>query len=387
MPTRSRLRDLECAACGHQVPWRQLNNTCPACERFLLARYDLRPRQTAPEALSGRAPTMWRYEELLPPLDAGPVTLGEMMTPLLRLTLLERECDLGALWLKDEGRLPTGTFKARGMALAVTMAKQLGARAVAAPSAGNAGAALAAYARRAGLEATVFFPPDVPAVMVGEARAAGARVVEVESLAAGAMQAHAGANSEGWFAVNTLFEPYRVEGKKTMGLEIAEQLSWQVPDVIIYPTGGGTGLIGLWKAFNELHGLGWVDDALPRMVAVQPQGCAPLVRAFARGAEECEPWESPQTIAPGLRVPRSAGDFYLLRILRESNGTAVAVSDAEIEEAARDLAGREGMLVCPEGAATLAALRRLHATGWLPADAVVVAVNTGTGLKHPELFR
>ncbi len=353
---------------------------------MLLARYDLEDAPFDSDALRDRAPTMWRYGEYLPPMPGGPVTLGEMMTPLILLPTLGRTLGMDSLWLKDEGRLPTGTFKARGMAMAVNMAKRLGARALAAPSAGNAGAALAAYARRAGLPATVFFPPDVPAVTIAEARAAGAEIRECASLPDGGAKTREGAAAEKWFGLSTLLEPYRVEGKKTMGLELAEQLGWQVPDVIIYPTGGGTGLIGLWKAFEELRAAGWVSDVPPRMVAVQPVGCAPLVRAFEAGASECIAVEQPDTIAPGLRVPRSAGDFLLLRILRESNGTAIAVADDDIRTAARDLAASEGLLVCPEGAATLAALRALRANGWVGADASVVLLNTGTGLKHPELF-
>jgi len=353
---------------------------------MLLARYDFTGARPDRATLRDRAPTMWRYIEFLPPMPDSPVSLGEMMTPLLRLPALERAFGVRTLWLKDEGRLPTGTFKARGMAVAVTMAKQLGAQALAAPSAGNAGAALAAYARRAGLPATVFFPPDVPPITIAEARAAGAEIRDCASLPDGGAKTREGAAAGKWFGLSTLLEPYRAEGKKTMGLELAEQLDWRLPEVIIYPTGGGTGLIGLWKAFEELRVAGWVSDAPPRMVAVQPVGCAPLVQALEAGASECGPVERPDTIAPGLRVPRSAGDFYLLRILRESKGTAVAVTDDDIRAAARELAASEGLLVCPEGAATLAALRALRANGWVRPDDRVVLLNTGTGLKHPELF-
>ncbi|HET9300770.1 MAG TPA: threonine synthase [Candidatus Polarisedimenticolaceae bacterium] len=346
----------------------------------LLVRYDLQAVSAAVDrdTLRHRPEDLWRYRELLPlPVGALPVSLGEAWTPLLPLRR-------GNVWVKDEGRLPTGSFKARGIALAVSMAHHFGVRKIAMPTNGNAGAALAAYATRAGIESVVFCPEDTPEINLREIQAQGATVRRVQGLIhdCGRLVA-AGRETEGWFDLSTLKEPYRIEGKKTMGLELAEQLGWELPDVILYPTGGGTGLIGMWKAFEELAALGWLDPARrPRMVAVQASGCAPMVRAFEAGRETATPWEGAHTVAAGIRVPAAIGDFLILRAVRESGGFATAVEDAAIL-AARDAVGREeGILLCPEGAATYAAyLQELH-TGRIREDERAVLFNCASGLKY-----
>jgi threonine synthase len=346
----------------------------------LLVRYDLRAVGTAidRDALRARPEDLWRYRELLPlPVGAAPVTLGEAWTPLLRLRR-------GNVWIKDEGRLPTGSFKARGIALAVSMARHFGVRKIAMPTNGNAGAALAAYASRAGMESVVFCPEDTPEINLREIQAQGAAVRRVAGLIhdCGRLVA-SGKEREGWFDLSTLKEPYRIEGKKTMGLELAEQLGWEVPDVILYPTGGGTGLIGMWKAFEELAVLGWIDPARrPRMVAVQAAGCAPIVRAFEAGMETATLWTEAHTVAAGIRVPAAIGDFLILRAVRESGGFATAVEDTAIL-AARDAVGREeGILLCPEGAATYAAYLQERRSGRIGPDERAVLFNCASGLKY-----
>ncbi len=386
------LAHLECSACGNTLEPERLWNLCPTCRKPLLARYDLAAvgQQLSRQALASRPPGLWRYAEVLPVgEEAYRLTLGEGGTPLVRAARLAEEVGFaGELYIKDEGLNPTGSFKARGLAVAVSRAAELGATALSIPSAGNAAGAMSAYAALAGLEAHVFMPADVPEPFVAECRALGAQVRLIEGLitdcgqvAAAELKAHAR------FDVSTLKEPYRLEGKKTMGYEVVEQLGWQYPDVIIYPTGGGTGLIGMWKAFEEMEHLGWITGQRPRMVTVQAAGCAPIVRAFHRGEEAAAPWEKARTVADGLRVPAAVGDFLMLRVLRESRGTAVAVSDEEMLEAAALIGRTQGLFVCPEGGATLAAFRKLVQEGWIRPREQVVLFNTGSGHKYSHLWR
>jgi threonine synthase len=314
------------------------------------------------------------------------ITLGEGGTPLLPALSLSKRLGMRRLYIKDEGLNPTATFKARGMAVAVSRAKELGITRLSLPSAGNAAGALAAYAARAGLEAHLFIPRDAPEANRKESAVAGARLTLVEGhLGDAARLAQSKVQEEGLFDLSTLREPYRVEGKKTMGLEIAMDLGWRMPDAIIYPTGGGTGLIGMWKAFQELLDLEWVQGPQPRFIAVQADGCQPIVKAFHEGAEFCQPWLNPKTVAHGLRVPHPFADSLILRVIRETGGTALAVSDREMVDGMKEMAATEGILPCPEGAATLVALRRLLAIGGIGADATVVLLNTGSGLKYLEL--
>ncbi len=353
----------------------------------LLVRYDLAALAAAldKEELSRRPADLWRYREFLPVRSAGNiVSLGETMTPILAAPRLAAKLGGGRLMIKDEGRLPTGSFKARGLGMAVSMAKELGVTRMAMPTAGNAGAALAAYASRAGIESYVFCPDDAPETTISEIAIQGAQIWRVNGLIndCGRIVAD-GKEAMGWFDASTLKEPYRIEGKKTMGLELAEQFGWDVPDVIFYPTGGGTGLIGMWKAFAELGEIGWIGEKRPRMVAVQATGCAPIVRAFDEGAEFAEPWPDAQTIAHGVRVPVAIGDFLILRAIRESGGFAVAVSDAAILEARDEAAKLEGILLCPEGAATLAAYSEARADGRVAAGETALLFNCGNGLKSP----
>lgn len=385
----SYLTHLECALCGREYDASRLQTLCEDDARPLYPRYDLK---TAGAALSrgdlaGRQASMWRYRELLPVRDDRYiVTLGEGWTPLLHCARLGSELGMENLWVKDEGQMPTGSFKARGLAMAVSKAKELGATRLAIPSAGNAGGALALYAARAGMTAHVYMPKDVPLANRAECRAAGAEAYLVDGLITDCGRiVREGTPVHGWFDVSTLKEPYRVEGKKTMGYEVAEQLGWELPDVILYPTGGGTGLVGMWKAFEEMEALGWIGGRRPRMVAVQAEGCAPIVRAFAQGDQFAQPWENAATMAAGIRVPAAVGDFLMLRALRESNGTALTVSDAEMRQAMTELATREGIFACPEGAATVAALRRLREANWVGRDDRVVLFNTGSAYKYLEL--
>jgi len=357
--------------------------------RPLLVRYDLAAlgQAVTKEALAARAGGFWRYREFLPARRSeNAVDLGEVTTPLVSLPRLGARLGLagGEAIVKDEGRLPTGSFKARGLALAVAMAKELGLSHLAMPTAGNAGAALAAYATRAGLRSTVFCPDDAPEVNISEIELQGATVYRVNGLIndCGKIVGD-GKATAGWFDVSTLKEPYRIEGKKTMGLELAEQMGWRVPDVIFYPTGGGTGLIGMWKAFAELEAIGWLTGKKPRMVAVQATGCAPIVKAYEEGAEHAPLWENAHTIASGMRVPIAVGDFLILRAVRDSGGFAIAVPDEEILAAREEVARAEGLLLCPEGAATVAAYKRALADGRVGTDEQVVLYNCATGLKYP----
>jgi threonine synthase len=331
---------------------------------------------------------MWRYRELLPISEERHVTsMGEGITPLLPAKRLGAKLGCERLFVKEEGLNPTGTFKSRGLSVAVSKAKELGAKTLAMASAGNAGAALAAYGARAGLEVWVFMPTDAPAMNKAECKAHGANLVLVDGLIdAAARVAREQIVEQGWFDLSTLREPYRVEGKKTMGFELAEQFSWLLPDVIIYPTGGGTGIIGMWKAFDELEALGWIGQRRPKMIAVQAAGCAPIVRAFERGSENAEPWEGAETIATGIKVPAALGDYLILRAIRESGGVAISVTDEEIIYSLTELAREEGIFACPEGAATLAGLKRLLAAGTISGSESIVLFNTGAGLIYQELW-
>jgi threonine synthase len=378
---------LECAAsCGAPAlnPWER-HHLC-RCGSPLLVRYDLNAaRAWRRESLRDREPTLWRYRELLPlRADETPVSLGEGFTPLLHATRLGASLGLDRLYVKDESLNPTNSFKARGQAAAITRAKALGASVISIPSAGNAGGAAAAYAARAGLEVQVFLPKDVKRPFVDEARAYGAQVTLVDGLItdAGRIAAERG-GPLGWYDVSTLKEPYRIEGKKTMAYEIAEQLDWTYPDWIIYPTGGGTGMVGMWKAFDELEAIGWIaPQRRPRMVSVQADGCAPIVRAFETGETYAAPWTNASTVADGLRVPRAIGDFLILQAVRESGGTAIAVSDEDLIHGARELGAREGISAAPEGGAAYAAIAALVRQGAIKRDDRVVLFNTGGALKY-----
>ena len=387
---RSTLSHLECGWCHATYPADSLINLCPACGKPLLARYDLDAARAAfpREALAGRPPSLWRYAEMLPVLDpAFRLTLGEGFTPLLPLPRLGTELGLNQLFAKDEGLNPTGSFKARGLCLAVSRAAELGAQAVAIPTAGNAGSAMAAYAARAGLPAYIFVPQDVPAPFVAEMKALGAQVTLVDGLITDCARFVREGVAEGrWFDVSTLKEPYRVEGKKTMGYELAEQFGWTLPDVIVYPTGGGTGIVGMWKAFAELEALGWIGPERPRMVSVQSEGCAPIVRAFQAGERLAAPWQDAHTIADGLRVPAAIGDFLIVDALTESGGTAVAVPDEAILAEMRRLGRLEGIFAAPEAAGTVAGLARLVERGEVQPDERVALFLTGNGLKYHHLI-
>jgi len=381
---------LECAACGETYEARRLHNLCTDCGRPLLARYDLgaAARTLTRESLKGRRADLWRYAEVLPVERAeNIVSLGEGWTPLLTARRLGASLGLRRLYVKDESQNPTQSFKARGMSAAVSMAKELGVKKLAVPSAGNAAGALAAYAALAGLEAHIFMPRDTPRANVVECEQTGARVTLMDGLITDC-GAEVGRRKEreGWFDVSTLKEPYRVEGKKTLGYELAEQMDWELPEVIVYPTGGGTGLIGMWKAFAEMEAMGWIGSKRPRMVTVQAEGCAPIVRAFEEGKRFADEFENAATVASGLRVPKAVGDFLILDALRESNGAAVAVSDAELLAAVREIGAAEGLFVAPEGAACLPALRKLLERGEVNGDERVVLFNTGAGVKYLESF-
>jgi threonine synthase len=374
---------LECGMTGERVAADTLHNLSPA-GKPLLVRYDLESVAEAlsRDDLSRRAADFWRYRELLPVRRTeNIVSLGECLTPIIEARKIVRD---GSLLIKDEGRLPTGSFKARGLAMAVSMAKELGVTRVAMPTNGNAGAALAAYGTKAGMTVTIFCPDDTPQVNVSEIALQGASVYLVNGLIndCGKLVAE-GKAITGWFDVSTLKEPYRIEGKKTMGLELAEQLDWELPDVIFYPTGGGTGLIGMWKAFNEMKALGWIGAKRPRMVAVQASGCAPIVKAWEDGAEHAPVWENAHTIAAGIRVPAAIGDFLILRAIRESNGFALAVDDEAITASLGEMACSEGLLLCPEGAATYAAWKQSLREGRIAKEERALLFNCATGLKYP----
>jgi threonine synthase len=384
----STLSHLDCPRCGTRLDADRVQGTC-ACGSPLLARYDLgqAARQASPADLAGRPANLWRYHELLPVRARDRVvSLGEPMTPLLALPAMGRALGVPNLLMKDEGLLPTGTFKARGAAVGVSRAAELGVTAVAMPTNGNAGAAWSVYAARAGLRSLVVMPAGSPEITRATCVAAGAELYLVDGLIgdAGRLVAQAVERRSGYQNVTTLREPYRIEGKKTMGLEIAEQLGWRMPGVIVYPTGGGVGLIGIHKALRELLELGWVSGRLPRLVAVQAAGCAPIVRAFEAGATESEPWPGARTVAFGLTVPKALGDFLVLQALYATGGTAVAVTDEALLADQREVARLEGTFICPEGAACFAAVRQLRASGWLSESDEVVVLNTGTGLIYPD---
>ncbi len=385
----SYLSHLDCPECAKVHSADELQTVCSHCGSPLLARYDLSQAEARldRDAMIVCSTDMWRWGELLPVRDtACIVTLGEGGTPMLSTSRLAHQLGLEHLYVKDEGRNPTGTFKARGIAMAVSRAVELGMRGFVVPTAGNAGGALAAYAARAGLPAHVFMPADAPQSNQREVEMAGAHLHLVNGLISDAGRESAKmAKESSLFDVSTLKEPYRLEGKKTMGYEIALDLGWQLPDVILYPTGGGTGLIGIWKAIDEMTQLGWIARSAhrPRMVCVQAAGCAPMVKAFEEGRDRCEFFAGAQTIAAGLRVPKPLGDRLILRTLRESNGTAITVTDDEMIAARAQIAAAEGIQACLEGAATVAALRKLIASGWVKLDERVLCLNTGTGLKDP----
>jgi threonine synthase len=383
----SYLTGLTCTECGVSFSAEIPQTFCAICQAPLLAQYDLMVAKNAldRDAISRRTRGMWRWQELLPVKDSEFITsLGEGDTPLLQMSRLGNDLGLSRLYIKDESRNPTGTFKARGLSAAISKARELGISKFIIPTAGNAGGALAAYSARANTQACIIMPMDTPPANLTECLIAGAEVIQIDGLISDAARlVGQKALDEGWFDLSTFKEPYRVEGKKVMGYELAENFAWRLPDVIVYPTGGGTGLVGMWKAFDELETLGWLEgSSRPRLVSVQADGCAPVVRAFQDGAKTCVPWPEAHTIASGLRVPRSFADRLILRCLRQSQGTAVAVSDIEIQAAQHRLAASEGIFAAPEGAATLAALPQLINNGWISSNERIVLFNTGSGLKY-----
>jgi len=378
---------LECPKCGKTYDSEQLVQLCD-CGAPLLVRYDLGAVQKdfSKEKLAARPADLWRYRELLPVKDPrNIVTLGEGMTPLLKLNNLGPEVGINNLYLKDEGIIPTGTFKARGAAVGVSRARELGIEVLAMPTNGNAGAAWAVYCAAAGIKSVIVMPEDAPPIPRGECAISGAALYLVKGLISDAGKIVAKAVAEyGWYDASTLKEPYRIEGKKTMGLELAEQFDWEVPDVIIYPTGGGVGIIGIYKALRELQAMGWISDKMPRLVAVQSSGCAPIVKAWEEKQTESVFWENAHTLAFGITVPKALGDFLVLDAIYKTGGCAVAVDDDQILIAEEMLASREGTFVCPEGAANLTAALKLQAAGWIKPNEKVVLLNTGSGLKYPE---
>jgi len=380
---------LECARCGKHYEPGRVYNLC-SCGAPLLVRYDLRraAETLVLDRMASREPTLWRYREVLPVTqDSSILCLGEGFTPLIHAQPLGKKLGLPNLYLKDESQNPTGSFKARGLAVATSMANELGIRKLAMPSAGNAGGALAAYAAKAGMEAAIYMPMETPAANRQECALLGAKVVLVSgSIKDCGREMREHLKDSEWFDVSTLREPYRLEGKKTMAYEVVEQLGGRVPNAMIYPTGGGTGLIGMWKAYAEMAELGWTDGPGPRMFSVQAQGCAPIVRAFAQGGDQAEEWEKPQTIASGLRVPSAIGDFMMLRALRESRGAALAVSDSEMLVAMRELAETEGVLTSPEGGATLVALKKLLWDGFLAGHESIILFLTASAYKYQEVL-
>ena len=388
---KSYLTHLECTYCGIELSADEPHRTCPDCGKVLYPRYDLQSASAAlkREDLKERPPNMWRYFEVMPVLDqANVVTLGEGFTPIFKTDRLATDTGCSSLYIKDEGLNPTASFKARGLGAAVSKAKELGITRLTMPSAGNAAGAMTAYAAKAGMEAYVFMPKDAPEANRVEVEVTGANLELVDGFITDAGRISAQRAEElGLFDVSTLREPYRVEGKKTMGYEIAEQMGWTLPDVILYPTGGGTGIVGMWKAFSEMEAMGWIDSKRPKMFAVQSEGCAPIVRAFNEGTEFAEPWENPETLAAGIRVPAAIGDYLILQSLRESGGGAITVSEAEILSDLRAVASLEGMFICPEGAAIVAALRKLLADGTLSPDESILLLNTGSGLKYLDMIR
>jgi threonine synthase len=387
--TLSLVTNLECSLCKKEYPAGAIHNLC-TCGGPLLVRYDLARAKSAwsRDEVQRGPNTMWRYAPMLPvQKHTDIVSLGEGMTPLLRASRAGRRVGANDLWIKDEGLNPTASFKARGLSCALSMCVELGIRKIAIPSAGNAASASAAYAAAAGVECHIFMPRDVPQANFIECKAYGAHVTLVDGLISdcGKMVASR-KEAEGWFEVSTLKEPYRIEGKKTMGYELAEQLDWELPDVIFYPTGGGVGLIGMWKAFAEMEALGWIGSKRPKMIAVQVAGCQPVVRAFEQGQARSEFWDNAYTVASGLRVPKPLGDFLVLDAVRQSGGTAIAVTDEELIDAGIQLASDEGLFVAPEGSACLPALEKLLRTGFLSPDERIVIYNTGAGLKYLEAY-
>ena len=386
-PLQTTITHLECSRCKKTYPHTQLKNLCD-CGGPLLARYDLKAakKTLTREALRSRPTTMWRYEEVLPSRE--PVTLGEGMTPVLHAKRLGASMGLSNLYIKDEGLNPTGSFKARGLSAAVSRAKELGVKVLATPTAGNAGGALAAYAAQAGIPCVIVMPADTPLANEMECRAFGADVRKLDGLISDCGK-YVAENKEknGWYEVTTLKEPYRIEGKKTMALELWEQFDGNLPDVIIYPTGGGVGMIGMWKAFEEMEAMGWIGSERPRMVTVQAAGCAPIVDAFEKGADSAPMWPNAATIASGLRVPKAIGDFLILQAIRESKGTAIAASDDEILATSKELAAKEGIYAAPEGGATVVAARKLAEKKWIKRDDTVVLFNTGCGYKYNEAWQ
>jgi threonine synthase len=388
--TGSRLFNLKCPACGAAYNAAVVNTHCiiDGCNSTLFAQYDT-SQPLNKEVLKDRPASMWRYRELLPVIDPeNIVTIGEGFTPVIPIQNLKQFTTGNRVYWKDEAGNPTGSFKARGIGMAVSKAKELGIKTIATPTAGNAGGALAAYAARACIKAVVYMPKLTPQVFKDECRLYGADLIEVDGNIAdcGKLVAE-GAAEHGWFQISTLKEPYRLEGKKTMGFEIAEQFSWQLPDVILYPTGGGTGLIGIWKAFDELEQLGWIGSKRPRMVAVQSQSCDGIVSAFNNGHSSAQFVDGGFTIANGLRVPKSFADKVILKVLRDSEGAALTISDAEMSDAIKEIARSEGMLIAPEGAALWQAYKKLKAVGWIKPGESVVMVNTGSGYKYLENIR
>jgi len=384
------VKNLECSSCKREYEARRVHNVCTECGKPLFVRYDLKriSKFLTRQALYARRADLWRYREVLPVRrEDNIVTLGEGWTPLHHAKHLGETLGMTELYIKDESVNPTQSFKARGMAVAVSMAKELGLRKLAAPSAGNAAGALAAYCALAGIEAHLFMPRDTPRANIIECEVAGANVTLIDGLITdcGAEVARR-KEAEGWFDVSTLKEPYRVEGKKTLGYELAEQGSWTLPDVIVYPTGGGTGLVGMWKAFDEMQELGWIDEKRPRMISVQAEGCAPIVRAFEKGEPNAGEFQNAATIASGLRVPKAIGDFLILDAIRDSKGAAIAVTDEELIAGAREIARREGIFAAPEGGACLPALRKLIDRGKVKLGERVVLFNTGSGIKYLDAF-
>lgn len=380
---------LECSFCGKTYDFEKILNLCTECSRPLIARYNLESlKKHKPSEVFEQTRSIWRYRKLLPVLrDENIVSLGEGITPLIHASNLGKALGLSYLYIKDESFNPTGSFKARGLSAAISKAKELGIKEVVIPSAGNAGGAASAYCAKAGIKAHIFMPKDVPKPFIFECKAMGADVILVDGLISDCgREARKEAEKNGWFDLSTLKEPYRLEGKKTIGFELAEQFEWELPDVIIYPTGGGTGLIGMWKAFKEMAELGWIKDKFPRMISVQSSGCAPIVRAYENGEEFAKPWENAQTVAAGLRVPSAVGDFLILRVLRESKGTAIAVDDELIISAQKKFSATEGIFACPEGGATLSALEKLLEKRWINPAEKIVLFNTASGLKYPVDF-
>ena len=377
---------LECTNCGTQYNSEEIHTLSRCCQKPLYPRYDLNALKASftPDTLSGREPTLWRYKEVLPVREERyRLTLGEGFTPLIETARLAGRLGVEKLWIKDEGQNPTGSFKARGLVMAIARAIELGIDEVAIPSAGNAGSAAAAYAAAAGIPAHVVVPDDTPVPIIAEMRALGADVQLIKGLITDAAARVAeGAKQHGWFDLSTLKEPYRVEGKKTMGYELFEQLGGRLPDVVVYPTGGGTGLVGMWKAFDEMEELGWIGRRRPRMISVQATGCAPIVRAWERAEEAAQMWPDAQTYAAGLRVPRAVGDFLILRGIRESSGAAIAVTDEQMKNAVDLIGATTGIFAAPEGGATAAAIPLLLERGWLKPSEEIVLFNTGSGLKY-----